>query len=150
MQLVAFVAARNGTSQSSRVCSMKGAPFSKGQDKDHSLDEENPKDFTSRLPNQILARIVLSLPLETATALSLLSTQWRDLWNARLIQHGTVVGITEAIFKFCDQIDESDPLSNPLTLEYHLDYISFVLPVFGASQKVHMDFSFVKEEFPSL
>ncbi|KAJ1435515.1 Leucine-rich repeat domain superfamily [Sesbania bispinosa] len=72
----------------------------------------------------------------------LLSTRWRDLWNAALVRYGTAEDITDVVAGFLTRFEELDPLKHPRRLQFHFaDEESVVMATIANNSKLLLDFS---------
>ncbi|XP_015876957.3 F-box protein At2g39490 [Ziziphus jujuba] len=110
--------------------------------------EENTDNLFRKLPDELLCRIISFLPSETALETSLVSTRWRGLWNLVSVKQGNLDGIACSIAEFLTHFDRLDPLKQPRKLQFHLGKDSTVLATIAANDKLQVDFSTVKQEFP--
>lgn len=64
--------------------------------------EEKKEGLISKLPEEILCRIISLLPTKPAAQIRLLSTRWKDLWQKAVILHGRLEEMVLAITAFLD------------------------------------------------
>ncbi|XP_059628187.1 F-box protein At2g39490-like isoform X2 [Cornus florida] len=114
-----------------------------------SVVENVADDLISKLPNEILFRILTLIPFDSAVKMikiGALSTRLNDLWT--LVQHGAEVDIKSALADFLNRFDELDPLKNPRRLQFHFGLDQILLASIGLNRKLHLDFSEGKQELP--
>lgn len=110
--------------------------------------EENSEDFFSRLPDEILCRIISFLPFEAALKTSSLSKRWSGLWNLASVQQSTVDGIATAVAKFVTSFDKLNPLGHPRRLQLHFGESEVLLATLAANDKLKVEFSAGEKKCP--
>ncbi|KGN51270.1 F-box protein At2g39490 [Cucumis sativus] len=105
----------------------------------------NGEDLISFLPDEILRLIISFLPLESSLQTTLLSSTWRNLWNSPLLYFGPVEGIANQVSSFFNHFNNLHPITK---LQYNFGKNHFLLASIAPHNKLHLDFSAPKSEFP--
>ncbi|XP_034703320.1 F-box protein At2g39490-like isoform X1 [Vitis riparia] len=104
----------------------------------NSVVEE--EDVISRLPDEILLRIISLLPTRSAAQTSLLSTRWRNLWSKALVLHGRIEEIVQVITAFLDAFEELDLLGQCRWLQFQFGQSGILLARIQDNKELHLDF----------
>nr|XP_043614068.1 F-box protein At2g39490 [Erigeron canadensis] len=103
---------------------------------------EIDQDYISKLPDEILAKILSIHPLDSG---SKAVAHFTRLWSKPLIKHGgrevNVQEFESVISAFIANFDEEHPLKMPRKLEYHFNQGLIVTASIGVNMKLHLDFS---------
>ncbi|KAF5742654.1 F-box family protein [Tripterygium wilfordii] len=112
--------------------------------------EANSDDLISGLPDDILLRIISSIPFESAIQTIFLSRRWRLLWNSTtLVQYGSRHDIAAAISSFVRNFNEHVQPCNNRKLRFHFGTDSVVSVIIISNDKLYIDFSSDRQEFPA-
>ncbi|OMO96989.1 hypothetical protein COLO4_14928 [Corchorus olitorius] len=101
---------------------------------DLDLNEQIKDDIISRLPDEILCRIISILPFDSAFRTAALSTRWENLWKeAFSTRNGTIEDVFDAVFTFLNVFHELRRSKNnwEFQLPYDEGHILGVLPCFS-------------------
>ncbi|KAL9421967.1 hypothetical protein AB3S75_034272 [Citrus x aurantiifolia] len=112
------------------------------------LPEENQvfegtkdEDFISELPDDILFRIISSLPCETLVQTRTLSKRWRELWKRASDFFGTIDGIPIVITSLLDPFYRQSAAHNHREVQLHFGHSSGLLATIEDNGTLHLNFS---------
>ncbi|XVF75388.1 hypothetical protein PTKIN_Ptkin13bG0184400 [Pterospermum kingtungense] len=128
------------------------------QEEEHDLDNittkiadnMDPNDFISRLPNNILNRIISLLPFESAVRTTFLSTQWKGLWKEALltlVRDATMEDAVTAISSFLDDFDTQHRPRNKWGFKFKFGHGRVLLASIAPNNSLQLDFSAGKQEY---
>ncbi|KAL8159734.1 hypothetical protein V2J09_001271 [Rumex salicifolius] len=113
-----------------------------------SMVEDNSYDKISDLPDDILRNIISLLPLESAAQTRLLSTRWRQVWDTKSSQKGSIDSMANAITTFLNSVDWVKPLARPWKLHFHSTDGCVLEASTGANNKLLLDSSHGESSSP--
>ncbi|GKC02034.1 hypothetical protein Tco_0993644, partial [Tanacetum coccineum] len=106
------------------------------------LRSDTDKDYISKLPDEILLKILTIHCLDSGSkTVALLTGLWNKPW---IIKHeGTTTNseFENVIIKFIENFDAKNPLDTPRRLEYHFNEGLILTATIGLENKLHLDFS---------
>ena len=105
------------------------------------------KTRKSRLPDEILFRIISLHPPKSAAQMRSLSTRWRNLWSKALMLHGRTEQILQVIPEFLDDFEELGLLKQFRWLQHQFSQNGILLARIQDQKELHLDFH-EKQETP--
>ncbi|PWA42558.1 leucine-rich repeat domain, L domain-like protein [Artemisia annua] len=116
-------------------------PKRKARESD-KLKSDTDKDYISKLPDEILIKILTIHRLDSGSkTVALLTGLWNKPW---IIKHEGTTSKSEfenVITKFIENFDAKNPLDTPRRLEYHFNEGLILTATIGLKSKLHLDFS---------
>ncbi|KAK9059767.1 hypothetical protein SSX86_020471 [Deinandra increscens subsp. villosa] len=116
---------------------------------DDSTRSEIDEDYISKLPDEILGKILSIHPLDSGSKAVAVFT---GLLNRPCIKNGgtplKIQDFESLIGDFLDSFDENYPLKMPRKAEFHFSNDFIITASLGLNKKLNLDFSKGNQEFP--
>ncbi|KAL9418875.1 hypothetical protein AB3S75_036765 [Citrus x aurantiifolia] len=110
-------------------------------DENQVFEGTKDEDFISELPDDILFRIISSLPCETLVQTRTLSKRWRELWKRASDFFGTIDGIPIVITSLLDPFYRQTATHNHREVQLHFGHSSGLLATIEDNGTLHLNFS---------